>query len=216
MLKTHLLPSDRRLKRLRGGIAAGSMMYLDLQSQLQRYLGLDEREIIKPMRGLIGKSETLIDIGANDGYYTLAFLHSSATSIIACEPGPAVKEIIANAEANGYSVGDRFQIVRTAIGMSAGCIPISQLVAGKKEPIFIKVDVDGGEFDVLQSADSCATIRLSWIVETHSKELELACMEWLLAHQFDARIINNSWWRVFLPELRPRHSRWILAVSRNY
>src|SRR6476660_5629982 len=125
VLKTHLLPSDRRLRRLRGGIAGGSMMYLDLQSQLQRYLGLDEREIIKPMRGLIGKSETLIDIGANDGYYTMAFLQSSAASVVACEPGPAVNEMIANAKANGYSVGDRFQIIRAPIGTSVGCIPIS-------------------------------------------------------------------------------------------
>src|SRR6476660_5651753 len=126
VLKTHLLPSDRRLRRLRGGIAGGSMMYLDLQSQLQRYLGLDEREIIKPMRGLIGKSETLIDIGANDGYYTLAFLRSSATSVVACEPGPAVNDMIANAKLNGYSVGNRFQIVDMPIGSAEGCISLAE------------------------------------------------------------------------------------------
>ena len=189
-------------------------MYLDLQSQLQRLLGLDERELMQPMRELIARSRTLVDVGANDGYYTLAFLGSHADLIVSCEPGPAWEQIVGNAKANGYLVGDRFQIIRDAIGNSEGCVPLAELVRGKAEPIFVKVDVDGSEHDVLQSAEGClAGMDLSWIVEIHSNELEQACLDWLRQHEFKTRIIDHAWWRVFIPELRPRElNRWILAT----
>ena len=214
LLKSLILAKGRKLRQLRGGIAAGSFMYLDLQSQLQRLFGLDEHEIMNPTRALIGKSETLIDIGANDGYYTLAFLRSSATSVVACEPGPAVNEMIANAKRNGYSVGNRFQIVDTPIGSAEGCISLTEVLRGKVEPIFIKVDVDGAELDVLQSAEGCvALMDISWIVEIHSHKLEDGCQNWLRQHGYKTEIIDNAWWRIFIPELRPPEiNRWILAT----
>jgi predicted RNA methylase len=213
--KSHIIPSGRRLRRLRGGIAAGSFMYLDLQSQLQRFLGVDEREIMQTMRSLIAKSETLIDVGANDGYYTLAFLRSNANFVIACEPSPASTQLLANAEANGYSVGDRFQVIRTPIGNGEGDISITELLQRKPEPILIKVDVDGAELEILKSAEGYhAKMDASWIVEIHSRKLERDCRDWLRNHGYRTKIVDNAWWRVFIPELRPSElNRWILATS---
>ena len=213
-LKSRILPVGRRLRRLRGGIASGSIMYLDFQSQLQRYLGLDEREIKTTVKDLIGRCRTLIDVGANDGYYTLAFLRSNADSVIACEPSGAWTQVVTNAKANGYSVGNRFQIVDTPIGSGDGCISLAEVLRGKIEPIFIKVDVDGAELDVLQSAEGCmALMDISWIVEIHSHKLEDGCQNWLRQHGYKTKIIDNAWWRIFIPELRPPEiNRWILAT----
>jgi len=56
------------MRRLHGGIAHNQMMAIDLQSQMQRYLGLDERELAGIVSQLTSSCRTLVDIGANDGY----------------------------------------------------------------------------------------------------------------------------------------------------
>jgi len=190
-------------------------MFLDFQSQLQRFLGLDERELLYPMGKLIARSRTLVDVGANDGYYTLAFLKSRADAILACEPGLVMADLVANANANGYSIGGRFETVQTAIGNSEGCISLAEILRDKPEPIFIKVDVDGSELDVLQSSEECCNrMDLAWIVEIHSHQLERDCQNWLQKRGYVTEIIDHAWWRRFIPELRPRElNRWILATS---
>src|SRR5438552_18620213 len=89
-----VLPRGRKLRRIKGGLIKGMMMELDFSSQSQRYLGLDERELLASMRKLIPRCSSLIDVGANDGYYTLAFLRSQAKRVIACEPGRAMNRLL--------------------------------------------------------------------------------------------------------------------------
>src|SRR2546421_2080055 len=102
------------------------LMELDLHSQSQRILGLDERELMTPMRRLIASSRSLVDIGANDGYYTLAFLRSDAARVVACEPGDAVVRLIRNAAANDYFPGSRFSVERRAVGGHSGMVRIDE------------------------------------------------------------------------------------------
>ena len=212
-IKRLLVPEGRRLRRLRGGLAKGMLMELDLAHQSQRYWGLDERELVAAFRRLIPSCRSLIDVGANDGYYTMAFLQSKAERVVACEPGPAMEQLLANARANGYETGERFIAERRFVGACADCISIAELVRNLPRPIFLKVDIDGGELELLQSAESCDCLSdLHWLIETHSKELEEQCIEWLQSHGYKTRIIYNASWRVLLPEQRPiPHNRWLVA-----
>ncbi len=188
-------------------------MELDLTSQTQRYLGLDEREILRATQRLSNSCKTMIDIGANDGYYTLAFLQSAAERVVACEPGPPAELLLQNALANGYQLDERFSIEVKPIGSGPGCVKITDLLADLPRPIFIKVDIDGGEHDLLLSAETYPFFGdIRWLIETHSVELESQCVAWLTSHGYETRIIDNAWWRALLPELRPlAHNRWLMA-----
>ena len=188
-------------------------MELDLSNQSQRYWGLDERELVAAFRRLIPSCRSLIDVGANDGYYTMAFLQSDAARIVACEPGPAMEQLLANARANGYATGERFIAEQRFVGNCADCVSIAELVRDLPRPVFLKVDIDGGEGELLQSAEGCDCLNdLRWLIETHSKELEAECIAWLEAHGYKTRIIYNAPWRVLLPEQRPiPHNRWLIA-----
>jgi hypothetical protein len=189
------------------------LMELDLAHQSQRYWGLDERELVAAFRRLIPACKSLIDVGANDGYYTMVFLQSKAERVIACEPGEPMDQLLANARANGYEPGERFTIERRFVGTGEGCVSITELVRDLPRPVFLKVDIDGGEGDLLRSAEDCAFLSdLRWLIETHSKELEAECIAWLKAHGYQTRIIYNAPWRVLLPEQRPiPHNRWLIA-----
>ena len=212
-IKRVLVPHGRKLRRLRGGIARNQLMTLDLQSQMQRYLGLDERELAGIVRMLSSACRTLIDVGANDGYYTLAFLASPAERVISCEPGPAGKDLLANAAANGHQISDRFRLEQRLIGNGAGETKLSEVLNDPPTPVFIKVDVDGGEVGVLESAEDHPSLNhIFWVVETHSLELEQDCIGWFSKHGFGSQIIDAAWWRRFLPEKRPlAHNRWLIA-----
>lgn len=189
-------------------------MDLDLRSQSQRYWGFDEREILGPIQRLSSVCRSLIDVGANDGYYTMSFLQSPAERVVACEPGPVVDLLLRNAAANGYQVDQRFSVISKPIGQGPGCMTVTELVNYLPRPIFFKVDIDGGEYELLTSAEGCTAIsETRWLIETHSPKLEEQCISWLQSHGHRTQIIYNARWRVLLPELRPiPHNRWLMAV----
>jgi hypothetical protein len=212
-IKRLLFPQGRHLRKLRGGIAKGMWMELDLAHQSQRYFGVDERELLGALPRLIADAKSLVDVGANDGFYTMAFLRSRAARVVACEPGPAAEQLVANAKANGYEPGARFVVERRCVGPHDDEVSITELLKELPQPVFLKVDIDGGEFDLLQSGGNCGFLNcLRWLIETHSPELEAQCIAWLEAHGYETRIIRNAWWRAILPEQRPlAHNRWLVA-----
>ena len=80
-----------------------------------------------------------------------------------------------------------------------------------ERPDFIKVDVDGGELDVLQSAESTLSQVPALIVETHSAELERACGRLLVDHGLRVTVVSQ---RKLGTEMRPiPHNRWLVAES---
>ena|SRR2546427_118010 len=83
IVKQWLLPQGRKLRRVRGGVVKGMLMELDLLHQSQQYWGLYERELFTVLRRLIPSCKSLVDVGANDGYYTMAFLKSAAERVTA-------------------------------------------------------------------------------------------------------------------------------------
>lgn len=214
LIKRLMIPQGRALRRIHGGVAQGMLMELDLSRQLQRFCGLDERELLPAFRSLIPICRSLIDIGANDGYYTLAFLQSSAERIVACEPGQVADQLLVNAKANGFQPGERFKVERRLVGEGiSACVSLTELVGDLPGPILLKVDIDGGEVNLLHSADNCLRLpELRWVMETHSEELEEQCISWFQSKGYKTLVVDNAWWRVLLPERRPLiHNRWLIA-----
>ena len=213
LVKRLLLPRRRSLRRIRGGLISGMRMELNLQSQSQRLLGLDERELVAPMRYLIPRCKSLVDVGANDGYYTLAFLQSQALRVVACEPGRSVERLMRNAAANNFHQDERFIIRNCAVGRREGMIGIGDILRDLPVPVLVKMDIEGAEVDALQTVTATTDLsNVYWIIETHSRELEENCVHWLNEHNYDIRIVKNAFWRLVVPERRSPENRWIVAT----
>lgn len=213
LLKRVFLSKGASLRRIPLGLARGLKMKLDFQSQFQRYLGLDERELAGYFKTCLPRCRSMVDVGANDGYYTLIFLRSPAEKIVACEPGDALRRLVENASANGYAPGDRLFVERRLIGWEPGERSLRDLVVNLPTPILIKLDIDGGEVAALESAEGMGGLNQTyWIVETHSVELERGCITWFERHGFSTEVADHAWWRRFIPELRPfGQNRWLFA-----
>ena len=89
-LKSWLLPSGRAPRRIPLGLLSGLTMQPDLAHQSQRWLGLcRKRELLHIgwLPRLARDIKTAIDVGANDGVYTLYFLaRTPAPKVYSCEP----------------------------------------------------------------------------------------------------------------------------------
>lgn len=203
--------------RLLCGIGKGVVFNIDLASKSQRLFGLEEAEIAPAIMKFAKKAQTIVDIGASDGYYTTVLaVRNPRAKVVAIDPEPSMRERCRkNLEMNGIRLSERISYLSEFVGTGVefNCVTLDSILKEAKDPICIKIDVDGPELDVLRSAEK--TLRSNecrLVVETHSKILEKDCIKYLESLSYRCRIIKNAWWRLFVPELRPiEHNRWFIA-----
>lgn len=202
-------------RRIWFGIGSGARFHIDASAKSQRIVGLDEAEIASTFRRSVLASQTFIDVGASDGYYPIIALRLNPTlTAIACEPQtPFAESARQNYRLNFSDSGQRMEWVPKQIGCGPEQMSLDQLADGRSGPFFIKIDVDGGEVEVLRSGltllgrDNCRVL-----VEVHSAELEAAVIQLLESQKFTCRIVPNAWWRCMIPEHRPiALNRWVYA-----
>jgi hypothetical protein len=219
-VKRRLVRAGIQPRRVPIGLFSGLRLNLNLQDQLQTYLGLWERETYRFVRRACRSSHWVADVGAGRGELSLFFLNrGSAERVLAIEPDhDEVAGLRANVALNHQVQPDALRIVEACIGTThaPGFVRLDDLGLPIDTPGFIKVDVDGGELDVLKSGERLLSEGIvELLVETHSRQLELECLAYLGALGYQCQIVKNAWWRIVVPELRPiAHNRWLWATRR--
>ena len=217
-IKQQLLPVGSQSRTIKTGPFRGIRMDIDLAHQTQLYLGLFERETYKWLTGLSKGIKSAIDIGAANGEYTLYFLlRTPAKRIFSFEPDLAVrKQLLANLKLNHLQDDPRLDLSPMCIGAENSGVmkTLDSLIASLSLPCLIKVDVDGGEMDVLRGGMDFLKLQgTRWILETHSTLLERECMRLMDSAGLETRIVPNAWWRCIVPELRVTdQNRWLVAT----
>lgn len=216
-LKSILLPSGHKPRRVLGGLNKGIVMNLDLRHDLQRQFGVYEWEIAHLIRRCGGSIRSAIDVGAGDGYYTLYFLmKTSAAVVLAFEPSETSRErILSNLCLNGLEHDARLVLSPQAVGPdnANGSVSLDSIANAVQTPCLVKVDVEGSEAAVLEGAPALLADHLvSWLIETHSSQLERQCADLLGDAGHQTVIVPNAWWRAVMPERRLLvHNRWLYA-----
>jgi len=221
-VKQLLVPHGRATRRIRSGAFRGLRMDLDLSSQTQLFIGTFEREVYGALARLSHQIRSAVDIGAREGEYTLYFLaRTSATRVISFEPELEIlPRLMGNMQLNNLAHDPRWTLdsryVRAADGEDE--CALDALLPKLPKPCLIKVDVEGGEADILRGAPELfRSPNVRWIIETHSRELEAECVRVLAGAGYATQIIPHAWWRFMLPELRVsehvRFNRWLAAAN---
>lgn len=215
-----VVPGSRRM-RIVWGAGRGMWLKIDPASKSQRLFGLEEREIADAVLDYARRAGTIVDVGANDGYYTtLAAVRNPAAKVIAVDPEPRMRELCAeNLALNGLALDGRISFLAEFVGTGGGpnTIALDRLLETAAEPVFLKIDVDGPELDVLKSAERTLTDRKCLlVVETHGVAQERDCLAYLRGLSYTCRVVKNAWWRIILPEMRPiEHNRWFVAYKET-
>jgi hypothetical protein len=221
LVKPLLFRDEARPRSVRFGVGRGVVLTLNRRHELQKELGLWEIETQPLYARWIRPGTTVFDVGAAEGDSTLILAKLAAPGrVIAFEPDEDLRRRLAeNAALNPHLpapevmpfwVGARDDGTRT--------VALDSLVASARVPApgFVKIDVDGGELDVLTGMEGLLrTARPVLVVEVHSADLERGCLEFLAARQYAATVVRNAWWRTLYPEHRDTGlNRWLLAVPR--
>lgn len=196
----------------------GLRFVTDPQHHSQRLLGLYEKEIESHIRQATDRARTAVDIGAHDGWYTTFFAsRPNICKALACDRNPDITGALTrNVNLNDLSRKVALHHVTVGSSKNASCRSLDELLEKEEPPFVIKVDVDGGELDVLMSGRTALTDKkCELVVETHSVELESDCLRYLQGLGYETTVIPNGWYRRFIPELRmASQNRWFVA-TRN-
>ena len=157
----------------------GYKMHLDLSRGLaQQQLYLQGKRFITERRlfeEYVKPGMSVVDVGANIGYHTLAFAHlvGSSGKVISIEPSPEnlielraniVNNNLTNVRLEEIAIGARTTTARIRGGINSGVLlsggapgigevtlkPLGDVLPEKVD--FVKIDVDGYEGEVIQGA----------------------------------------------------------------
>lgn len=160
------------------------------------------------------EGDTFYDIGAHFGYFSLMASEKS-DKIFSFEPRPANRKFfekhmrlnkVKGVQLLPYAIGDKTGTVRfnTQTGSATGhvddngnleveMIHIDQWVQNGKlpEPDFIKIDVEGGEIEVIKGCQhTISTHRPKLLIATHSDELHKAVMQFLKGQKYQTEVLE--------------------------
>jgi hypothetical protein len=215
LAKQKIVSDEWAPRKIVAGPFRGIRMNLNLTHQTQIFLGLFERETHPWVRRLSENINTAIDIGAAHGEYTLFFLrNTTASQVYAFEPDATMlSHLKNNLELNPEANTGRLILYAKFLGGPNSAVCLDTLAERISLPCFIKMDVDGAEAEILSGATVINALPdIRWLIETHSTELERACVIQLECLGFKTKIVRNAWWRYIVPEQRPiAHNRWLVA-----
>jgi precorrin-6B methylase 2 len=219
VLKKIVVPSGSRPRTIPFGLFKGLRLNIDLTSQTQFYLGLYEFETHPYIKEAFKRSNWLIDAGAGVGELCILF-RKNLCRAIAIEPDEACLSLMrSNLALNGLSDSD-VEIVPKYVGTASNHhhIRLDDIHVDRSGAGFIKIDIEGSEMDALEGAVSLlGEANVSLLVEVHTRELELRCIEFFEQHRYSSMVVTNSRWRCVIPELRPStHNRWIWAKPLTF
>jgi hypothetical protein len=212
------LPHGRRPRTIRTGFYRGIRLNLDLQFEMQVFLGLYEQETFADMRRLARGCRGFLDLGAAKGELSIRFLREpDIERVVAAEPEPVELALFhANLMLNGLASDPRLMIHAGFAGKGQGpeWRTLDELANGVAHPLFIKMDIEGVEAAVLATGrGTLGSGDCRLLIETHSPEAEAGCLSQLAEMGYSTKIISPAWWRALVPEHRGNiaHNRWLVA-----
>lgn len=214
-----LLFGNDSIQTIKAGIGKGLKMKIDVSSKAQRVLGLDEREIQKPFADYAKKCTHFFDIGASDGYYSLLYRkYNKNGKIFMFEAQDRFKaEQEEHFKMNAFEINYKHFAKFVSNTNDSTNISIDTLFTETNQKLLFKIDVDGGEMEVFKGM--ITTIQNNncfFVVETHTKQLEIDCIKFVENLGYKTRIIDAAWYRTFVPEERPiEHNRWFVAENKD-
>ncbi|HTB62245.1 MAG TPA: FkbM family methyltransferase [Opitutales bacterium] len=184
---------------------------------MQNCLGLYEYETHAAIRRLSHGCRSFLDLGAAKGELSIYFLRlPDVERVVAVEPSASERDLFAsNLSLNGLKDDARLRIHPgfAGDGVAPQWQTLDKLANGLPSPVFIKMDIDGPEAEVLGTGlETLAGKDCRVLIETHSAEAESKCIERLHFFGYLTKIIKPAWWRVLLPERRTiSHNQWLIG-----
>lgn len=206
--------------RVRAGPLHGMTLAIDPRVQADVLVGAYERRLSRHVGGILRAGDVAFDVGSHLGYFGILMANAVGRDgrVVCFEPDPALHETLEqNVERNRALIPADVSVARLAIGGRRGktafetgghstrgrlsdsgdvevdVVTLDDAVDRFGTPRFVKVDVEGGEVEVL--AGAAALLRAgttSFGIEIHSDELGDSCRRFLEAQGYGCRVVKEA------------------------
>ncbi len=219
----NLLPDRSVPVRVWRGPLRGARVLMNPRNSLRKIFGLYEHELNGWLESALRLTNRVVDVGANDGYFTFgcaaAFRRlGKAGEIIAFEPMErhfnTLKSSVNNQKPNGTQITLVQNLVGAEIGPEITTLDAVRWQTGDSQSrtgALIKIDVEGAELDVLAGAGSWLNPQNYFLIEVH-KESYLEIITQLFADKglILDRIDHRSLWLIG-GEYRDDENWWLVS-----
>ena len=179
MLKRLLPDREMDLRILRGPLRGG-IFHARPQSSLRKVFGLYEHELNAWLATVLPHIDLVIDVGANDGYFTFGCAAAirrcgKAARVIAFEPNAFHVRQLEQARDTAGLAEASIQIIPSYVGRAGASqtVALDQFVGEIWERALIKIDVEGAELNVIAGGQTWlrpTNFFLIEIIEIHNQD----------------------------------------------
>lgn len=185
-LKNLLLPLAPRPVRILRGPFRGAIIHMSLRDNVRKVLGFYEHEFNPWLEAVLPQVDTVVDVGANDGYFTFgcaaAFRRlGKRADIFAFEPQAIHCEKLENSRRQqplGAGPAVNITVTQALVGAEpapgvatldalADELPPGQPVGARRA--LVKIDVEGAEVDVIRGAARWLRPENYFLIEIHAE-----------------------------------------------
>ncbi len=171
-----ILPDRPIPLRVWRGPFRGAHIVANPRASLRKVFGLYEHELNPWLEQVLPNVRRLLDVGANDGYFTFgcaaAFDRLGIAADIVCfEPQPVHVSDLRRAIAGRGQSRVCIQLVDALVGahVGSGLTTLDALAVDERRHTLIKIDVEGAEVDVLRGAGSWIDRANAFVIEVHRR-----------------------------------------------
>jgi len=196
------------------GINRGRRWIAGSASTNGSWIGTYESDHMASIKELVKPGMIVYDIGANVGFYTLAFsrLVGDAGRVFAFEPDARnaymlrrhlelnrignvtfIQAAVSNVQGMvGFDSAREMGRISTSGTYQVPAISLDDFISlGNPIPAFVKMDVEGAECDALEGASTLLSRGVTaWMLATHGDDLRAQCRSTLARHGYRCRAFD--------------------------
>jgi len=203
-------------RRVPWGLAAGLRFEVDPKAPVHIYLGTAEVEIASHLRRLAKPGAPCFDIGSHNAYYALVLARLSGAAVATFDFDPEAlsrieRNLALNPElAEQVTVHSVYLSYETNVAVNADTLDAVVAREHLAPPALVKIDVEGGEANVLRGAAQLLQSRPHLVIETHGPDVERECADILTPLGYRLTVVTQ---RRRFREHRPADNRWLIAEA---
>jgi hypothetical protein len=214
--------------RIVRGPFRGAVVVMVPRNSMRKVLGLYERELNQWLERTLPRVNRVLDVGANDGYFTFgcaaAFQRlGKAGEIIAFEPQD--QHIVTLRRSLEQQPGRTSYVTLLQIRVDRDLRPGATILdavrwqRGKLEDrtnTLVKIDVEGAELDVLRGASSWLDPTNHFLIEVHRAEFLTSIPELFASHGLRLKQINQKPLVILGGEMRNKTNWWLVSDRSDF
>lgn len=218
-----MLPNRSMPLPILGGPFRGARISLNPRYSLRKVFGIYEHELNSWLQSVLPCVNTVLDVGANDGYFTFGCAAAferrrKSAEIFAFEPlKQHFKELEAslknhsdkfvNITLNNSFVGSEARLDTTTLDITAQKFNDSIL----ERNALIKIDVEGAELEVIKGAKTWLNSRNFFLIEVHHESFLEILTRKFGEHSIQLKQINQKPLPIIGREMRSELNWWLVS-----